>query len=149
MGPETWSCLERLTVRETVYIACLKSCHAVYRLQRRSLEVRVSLTPPKTLLCFLSMKVIALVKPIVSAGHGCGCRTWHYLVFDWLNGTFPHPENNHIDGARGARSSGYYKVSSPQSLQSVVRSLDLTRSSHLYAVAHSFVTSTIFPTRPI
>ncbi|KAL7415140.1 hypothetical protein BDY24DRAFT_440085 [Mrakia frigida] len=52
----------------------------------------------------------AILGGSVSRGHGCGgCETWHEVVFDWVNATFPHPENAHIDGSVGARGSDYFK----------------------------------------
>lgn len=32
----------------------------------------------------------------------------HVLIFDWLNETFPHPENKMINGAQGGVGSGYF-----------------------------------------
>ncbi|ORY23426.1 hypothetical protein BCR39DRAFT_549216 [Naematelia encephala] len=32
----------------------------------------------------------------------------HVLVFDWLNATFPHPENRLVNGAQGGVGAGYF-----------------------------------------
>ena len=32
----------------------------------------------------------------------------HVLIFDWLNATFPHPDNRLINGAQGGVGSGYF-----------------------------------------
>jgi hypothetical protein len=32
----------------------------------------------------------------------------HVLIFDWLNETFPHPQNRLINGAQGGVGSGYF-----------------------------------------
>lgn len=32
----------------------------------------------------------------------------HVLIFDWLNETFPHPENKLVNGAQGGVGSGYF-----------------------------------------
>ena len=32
----------------------------------------------------------------------------HVLIFDWLNATFPHPENRLVNGAQGGVGSGYF-----------------------------------------
>jgi hypothetical protein len=32
----------------------------------------------------------------------------HVLVFDWLNATFPHPNNRFVNGAQGGVGAGYF-----------------------------------------
>ncbi|WVQ79025.1 hypothetical protein IAT38_001117 [Cryptococcus sp. DSM 104549] len=32
----------------------------------------------------------------------------HVLIFDWLNETFPHPENRFVNGAQGGVGAGYF-----------------------------------------
>lgn len=32
----------------------------------------------------------------------------HVLIFDWLNETFPHPQNRLINGAQGGVGAGYF-----------------------------------------
>lgn len=32
----------------------------------------------------------------------------HVLVFEWLNSTFPHPENKFVNGAQGGVGAGYF-----------------------------------------
>lgn len=32
----------------------------------------------------------------------------HVLMFNWLNETFPHPENRFVNGAQGGVGAGYY-----------------------------------------
>lgn len=45
----------------------------------------------------------------LSRGHGCHCTTFHRQIFDWWNATFPHPDNQYVDGSVGARGSNYFK----------------------------------------
>lgn len=40
----------------------------------------------------------------------------HVLIFDWLNATFPHPENKMVNGAQGGVGSGYFSWCFSQSI---------------------------------
>jgi hypothetical protein len=40
----------------------------------------------------------------------------HVLIFDWLNETFPHPENRLVNGAQGGVGSGYFSWCFSESL---------------------------------
>ena len=41
----------------------------------------------------------------------------HVLIFDWLNETFPHPENKMVNGAQGGVGSGYFSWCFSESLE--------------------------------
>jgi hypothetical protein len=32
----------------------------------------------------------------------------HVLIFEWLNQTFPHPENRFVNGAQGGVGASYF-----------------------------------------
>lgn len=32
----------------------------------------------------------------------------HVRIFEWLNETFPHPENRFVNGAQGGTGAGYF-----------------------------------------
>ncbi|EJD40553.1 hypothetical protein AURDEDRAFT_69865 [Auricularia subglabra TFB-10046 SS5] len=53
----------------------------------------------------------------LSRGHGCHCATFHQQIFDWLNSTYPHPDNVYTDGSVGARGSNYFKFCHPEHIK--------------------------------
>jgi len=59
----------------------------------------------------------------------------HVLVFDWLNETFPHPENRLVNGAQGGVGSGYFSWCFSESPASSTWGIALTsRGAHIRGI---------------
>jgi hypothetical protein len=51
---------------------------------------------------------LRFLRPGMGASTLHSAENLHVRIFDWLNSTFPHPENRFVNGAQGGVGSGYF-----------------------------------------
>lgn len=55
-----------------------------------------------------SIDPVRYLRPAMGASTLYSDENMHVRIFDWLNTTFPHADNQFINGAQGGVGSGYF-----------------------------------------